>query len=144
MLAYAADPARLGACIFFAYLSAGLCELKGLKGGVRADAEQHQRRLVTQRHDELQALLRDAARSDSLPWCKNARLANFVEENFVPLRPHLIDLDEDLPGDDEFNPIDCACRHVVGVYSSTCAGEMGFASKEGNVFFCSGSRAIVT
>ena len=67
VLAYAADPTRLGPCTFPAYLSAGLRDLKRLKGGVRADAEKHQRRLATQRRDELQALLRDAARSDSLP-----------------------------------------------------------------------------
>ena len=88
MLAYAADPTRLGPCTFPAYLSAGLRDFKGVKGGVRAGAEQHQRRLATQRRDELQALLRDAARTDSLPWYENARPTDFVEEDFVPPRPH--------------------------------------------------------
>ena len=98
------NPAQLGLCTHSAYLGAGLCDLKGLKGGVRSDAEQHQRRLATQQRDETRELLRELARSHSLPWGKRARLADFVEEGIVE-EPTFIDLDEDLFCDDEFNPI---------------------------------------
>ena len=104
VLAYAADSVQLGSCTFPAYLGAGLRDFKGLEGGVRADAEQHQRRLATQRSDELRELLRELARSGSLPWGKHARLADFVEEGVVE-EPTFIERDEDLFGDDEFNPI---------------------------------------
>ena len=104
MLAYTADPAQLGGCTFPAYLGAGLRDLKGLKGEVCADAEHHQRRLATHRCDELRELLRELARSGSLPWGEHARLANFVEEGVVE-EPTFIELDEDLFGEDEFNPI---------------------------------------
>ena len=69
VLAYVADPTRLGTCSFATFLATPeMRDLRGLRSTARRQAEQHQRLVATERRDALRQLLRAAAARDVLPW----------------------------------------------------------------------------
>ena len=69
VLAYVADPTKLGTCTFPAFLlTAEMRDLRGLRGTAKLQAEQHQRLVATGLRDALRQLLRAGATQGALPW----------------------------------------------------------------------------
>ena len=80
--------------------------LQQLRGAPLTEALCHQRQVARELRDSLCQLLWAAAqRGIRLPW-GSAQLADFVEDGSVS-QVAFIDLDEAMPGDDVFKPIDC-------------------------------------
>ena len=125
----------LGTYTFPAFLVGdGMLDLRKVRSAARPQAERQQRRVARQRRDVLRELLRSAARMGALQW-GTVYIADFAESGVVQA-PVFVNLDEDLPGDSEFNRIcldgtagTAAATNVTGVTFS--APEAVAADKQG-------------
>ena len=125
MLKYVADPAQLGTRSFATFLLRDdLRDLHSVSHAERAQAERTQRRFAQKRRDALRSLLLSAAQRGALPHGRT-HLTDFDSSGKV-IPTIFINLDEDLPGDDEFS-LDIKPR-VDTAAASTAAATASAAS----------------
>ena len=119
-----ANPALLGTCTFPALLvGEGMQDLSKVRPASRAPAERQQRRIARRRRDALRELLRRAARLGALPWGK-VHIADFSESGEVlTTADAFVNLDEDLPGDSEFNSINLDQESTATSFFTAAAGD---------------------
>ena len=106
---YASKPDGLGvgSCTFPSFLQGDLVNLRTTRGASKGTASKDNNEFARRRRDALRHLLRAAARRKVLPW-GTTKLAAFAadQEKAKGESPvTFIDLDEDLEGDDKFNPV---------------------------------------
>jgi hypothetical protein len=94
----------LGSGTFVEFLRGGLTKLRSMRGAARRSAEQSNNEFVKERRVALRELLRAAAAQKLLPW-GTTRVADFDADHVPAPAAEYVDLDEDLEGDSEFNPI---------------------------------------
>ena len=98
-----AGSSQLGTRSFATFLPGDdLRDLRSVAHAKRAEAERKHRRFAQRRRDALRLLLLSAARYGALPHGRT-RLADFDSSGKVT-QTVFINLDEDLPGDNEFDP----------------------------------------
>ena len=98
-----AGSSQLGTRSFATFLLGDdLRDLRSVAHAKRAEAERKHRRFAQRRRDSLRLLLLSAARYGALPHGRT-RLADFDSSGKVT-QTVFINLDEDLPGDNEFDP----------------------------------------
>jgi hypothetical protein len=94
----------VGSGVFPGFLQGELANIRSTRGTSRSGAERANNEFARRRRDTLRDLLRAAARRGLLPW-GITRLAHFAEGRDSSEAAVFINLDEDLEGDSEFNPI---------------------------------------
>jgi hypothetical protein len=94
----------LGSVTFPEFLRGDCVNLRSVRGVASKEAERSNSSFITKRRDALRTLLRAAAHRGVLPW-GTTRVADFSADNVGAEAADFIDLDEDLAGDSEFNPI---------------------------------------
>jgi hypothetical protein len=97
----------VGSGVFPRFLQDTLVNIRSTRGASRGEAEKANNQFARRRRDALRELLRAAASKGVLPW-GTTHLADFAEhpKDATETTAIFIDLDEDLEGDSEFNPID--------------------------------------
>ena len=94
----------LGSGTFAEFLRGGCVNLRSMRGFDLKQAEKANNEFARERRDALRDLLRSAAGKGLLPW-GTTRIADFHADQAAVQPLAFIDLDEDLEGDSEFNPI---------------------------------------
>ena len=95
----------VGSGTFPDFLRGELVNIRSTRGIRRSEAEKANNEFARRRRDALRQLLRAAARRNVLPW-GTTRLGHFADGRDDSKATAFIDLDEDLEGDSEFNPIE--------------------------------------
>ena len=100
-----ANSELLGTRTFPAFLlGEGMQDLQRVRRVYRPQAECRQRQIARKMRDDLRSLLRRAAQLRALPW-GTVHIADFARSGEVQ-PTEFVTLDEDLPGDTAFNPVD--------------------------------------
>ena len=120
LLAYCADEALVGKCTFPAFLvGEGMQNLRTVPGVKRAAAERDQRRIARRRRDALRELLRRAAALNALPWGE-VRVGDFMRDPTIAAQEAaaFVNLDEDMEGDETFDPTIASAKTGVATAAS--------------------------
>ena len=122
-----ANGALLGTRTFPAFLvSDGMQDLRKVRSLERKPAEQQQRHVARQLRDALRELLYSAAQLGALPW-GTVHIADFAASGKVQAA-QFIDLDEDVEGDSEFNPINLSASSASTIAPVSAASADTLAS----------------